>query len=271
MVYYEPNDALVARYPGGSFGINLYEFSTEHFFSAEDGMPYSSIGVITHGVVTIKSAYAKVDIPTGGIFYISADEKYTSTWTGDPDVVFWGLHAWPPLDRMSESGCFAISEIRNDGDIDAVGFFEDVCDLLTEGSPASQMRASAMYFDLVSRIIDRLTPGKDRHLPEALKTVTDYIDTDYAADMSVPELSATFHLSESTVYRLFRESLGTTPVSYRNDVRIDRSLKLLRDGRSIEETASEVGFNSAVYFRTAFIKRTGMTPGEYRKSLKGIR
>ena len=39
MVYYEPNDALVARYPGGSFGINLYEFSTEHFFSAEDGMP----------------------------------------------------------------------------------------------------------------------------------------------------------------------------------------------------------------------------------------
>ena len=89
--------------------------------------------------------------------------------------------------------------------------------------------------------------------------------------MSVPELSATFHLSESTVYRLFRESLGTTPVSYRNDVRIDRSLKLLSDGRSIEETASEVGFNSAVYFRTAFIKRTGMTPGEYRKSLKGIR
>ena len=88
MVYYEPNDALVARYPGGSFGINLYEFSTEHFFSAEDGMPYSSIGVITHGVVTIKSAYAKVDIPTGGIFYISADEKYTSTWTGDPDVDF---------------------------------------------------------------------------------------------------------------------------------------------------------------------------------------
>lgn len=39
MVYYEPNDALVARYPGGNFGINLYEFSTEHFFSAEDGMP----------------------------------------------------------------------------------------------------------------------------------------------------------------------------------------------------------------------------------------
>lgn len=84
MVYYEPNDALVARYPGGSFGINLYEFGTEHFFSAEDGMPYSSIGIITHGVVTLKSAYAKVDIPTGGIFYIPADEKYTSTWTGDP-------------------------------------------------------------------------------------------------------------------------------------------------------------------------------------------
>ena len=260
MVYYEPDDALVARYPGGSFGINLYEFSTEHFFSAEDGMPHSSIGVVTHGVVTLKSAYSKVDIPTGGIFYIPADEKYTSTWTGAPDVVFWGLHAWPPLDRMSESGCFAISEIRNDGDIDAVGFFEAVCDLLTEGSPASQMRASAMYFDLVSRIIDRLTPGKDRRLPEALKTVTDYIDTDYASDMSVPELSAMFHLSESTVYRLFR-----------NDVRIDLSLKLLIDGCSIEETASEVGFNSAVYFRTAFIKRTGMTPGEYRKSLKGIR
>lgn len=271
MVYYEPGDLLIARYPGGNFGITRFEFGAEHFFCTEEGMPHSSIGVITQGTVTLKSAYEKVDVPTGGVFYIPADEKYTSTWTGDPDIVFWGLHAWPPLDRLSGSGCFAISEIRNDGDIDAVGFFEDVRELLTTGDPAGQLRAAALYFDLASRILDRLKPGRDRHLPETLKMITDHIDSDYASDTSVPELSGRFHVSESTLYRLFRESLGTTPVSYRNDVRVDRSLKLLRDGCSIEETASDVGFNSAVYFRTAFIKRTGMTPGEYRKSLKGIK
>ena len=73
-------------------------------------------------------------------------------------------------------------------------------------------------------------------------------------------------MSESTLYHLFRRYLGTTPVNYRNELRIERSLELLESGMSVERTAEEVGFNSSVYFRSVFMNSTGMTPSEYRKS-----
>ena len=80
-----------------------------------------------------------------------------------------------------------------------------------------------------------------------------------------------FNVSESTLYHLFRRFLGTTPVNYRNDIRIERALPLIEGGKTIEETAAEVGFNSAIYFRSVFINKTSMTPSEYRKSRMNVK
>ena len=78
-------------------------------------------------------------------------------------------------------------------------------------------------------------------------------------------LAAAACISESRLFHLFREELGTTPVKFRNEIRAERAAQALRSGTaSIDEIAMTHGFHSTVYFRETFKRVTGMTPSEYR-------
>ena len=66
------------------------------------------------------------------------------------------------------------------------------------------------------------------------------------------------------MYRLFREETGTTPIEYRNRLRIQRACQLLR-GRecTIGEIAALLGFESVYYFSRVFKKLTGVAPSRW--------
>ena len=145
-------------------------------------------------------------------------------------------------------------------------FFAEMYRLMASREADKRLHAVGMYYDFAGKVIGSLRPRENETLPPALGEIIGFIERDSVSDISVPELSERFRVSESTLYHLFRRYLGTTPVNYRNELRIERSLELLESGMSVERTAEEVGFNSSVYFRSVFMNSTGMTPSEYRKS-----
>ncbi len=256
------------RYPGGYLMVKRYRFSLNHYFETNMGETRTSFGHIVSGQVELRSQSGSVRLAAGNTFYIPSNEKYSSIWTGTPDIDFYGLHAFPPLDAMSDTGSFAFGKVELPYEIRAKELFGEMHRLMDSGV-GDKLRAVGMYYDFAGRVLGSLRTRKNEPMPEILCAAMDYIDSNSAADDSVPELASRLHVSESTLYHLFRNYLGTTPVNYRNEVRIERSLPLIESGMSVEATASEVGFNSSVYFRTVFIESTGMTPREYRKSRSG--
>jgi transcriptional regulator GlxA family with amidase domain len=73
-------------------------------------------------------------------------------------------------------------------------------------------------------------------------------------------------LTERTLLRRFRGSVGRTPVQYLQAVRIERAKRLLATGgESADEIAAMVGYADATAFFKAFRELTGLTPGEYRR------
>ncbi len=75
----------------------------------------------------------------------------------------------------------------------------------------------------------------------------------------------------STVYfrRLFGEMLGTTPARYVLSLRILRAKELLASGLYTAEKVAELsGFSDPAIFCRRFRKETGMTPIEYKSSVK---
>lgn len=253
------------RYPGGYIMVSNYKFSLNHYFETNMCEARTSFGYIVRGQVELRSQGGSVRLSAGDTFYIPSNEKYSSIWTGTPDIDFYGLHVFPPLDAMSETGSFAFGKVELPDGIRAEELFVEMHRLMGGGA-GDKLRAVGMYYDFAGRVLGSLRPRKNEPLPEVLCEMMSYIDRNSRADDSVPELAARFHMSESALYQLFRRYLGTTPVSYRNGLRIERSLPLIESGKSVEETAAEVGFNSSVYFRAVFIESTGMTPSEYRKS-----
>ncbi len=94
-----------------------------------------------------------------------------------------------------------------------------------------------------------------------------YIDVHYREELSVDELSSRCRLSRSHYVMAFRRCVGTPPLKYLNQVRIEHACRLLLQGKmTMGEVACEVGFSGGNYFCRLFKRSKGMTPGEFIRS-----
>lgn len=102
------------------------------------------------------------------------------------------------------------------------------------------------------------------------KQVIDSVKGYVTANFKDPDLSLTSaaeHASVSTGYLsgLFKKETGTNFVKYLTDVRMEKSIQLLRTtDMKTYEIAFETGFSNPHYFSVAFKKYTGMSPSEFR-------
>ncbi len=79
-----------------------------------------------------------------------------------------------------------------------------------------------------------------------------------ARDLSA--LAREVGLSERSLFRNFQKETGLGPGQWRRHMQLLRSLELLAEGRSVTETALEVGYESAGAFTRAFHQVLGVTP-----------
>ena len=99
-----------------------------------------------------------------------------------------------------------------------------------------------------------------------LKAARDYIATNYPLPVSVEDISAAAGVSRTTLFRVFKSELNTTPVEYLISFRIAQAKRLLSETDiSVTAVARSVGYEDNLYFSRAFRSAEGMSPTEYRK------
>lgn len=103
-----------------------------------------------------------------------------------------------------------------------------------------------------------------------LRSLTDAVAFDPAADHSVPALAARAHVSPRHLARLFRQELQTTPSAYVESVRLDAAVRLLHEGRSVAVTAQRSGIGSPETLRRLFVARFGVSPSAYQQRFRSI-
>ena len=95
----------------------------------------------------------------------------------------------------------------------------------------------------------------------------DYIHENYMQDFPQEVLSSLCHLSPTHFRRLFREQIGTSPLSFLHQTRILKSCTLLRSSTlSVTEIADRVGYNSLSSYNRHFAQALGSTPRAWRKA-----
>ena len=118
-------------------------------------------------------------------------------------------------------------------------------------------------------------PGGQEQYSEPLQFQTQSTDrfADLAAwmvghlhqDLSVEALAERACLCPRHFSRRFKDTFGTTPAAFVEDLRLGEARqRLATPGQSVESVARSVGFRSADSFRRAFERRFGITPGGYR-------
>ena len=103
-----------------------------------------------------------------------------------------------------------------------------------------------------------------------LDTAISYIDEHFSAcSITVAELAKLCGVSESWFRRLFAARYGVAPSRYITNRRIERAKELIASGiTTIESAAGLSGFEDPAYFSRIFKAEVGMTPREYRDSMK---
>jgi AraC-like DNA-binding protein len=93
-----------------------------------------------------------------------------------------------------------------------------------------------------------------------------YIYENYAEDISMAFLAGLSGITPQHMCRLFRSALNMRPNEYLLERRIEVAKKLLGENTfSVAETAEKCGFRDAGYFITVFRRKTGISPGAFRR------
>ncbi len=105
---------------------------------------------------------------------------------------------------------------------------------------------------------------------EILRKALNYIDENYAEDISIETLVKICNLSESHFRRQFKEYMHSSPKEYINLIRVDHACRLLANtDEAVERIAVLTGFQTAGSLIRNFKKMVGMPPGEWRKKIEG--
>lgn len=92
-----------------------------------------------------------------------------------------------------------------------------------------------------------------------------YIQKHYRK-LTLEEIAAQFHYSQTNLNRVFRKYTGTTIGRYIRELRLMQAENLLSSSQlSVEEIAAEVGYEDISYFIGQFKNAYGATPLQYRK------
>jgi len=97
--------------------------------------------------------------------------------------------------------------------------------------------------------------------------VISYMIENHSRNLTLNGLSEYAGVSKSYLGFLFRSVTGRSPIDYLIEIRINMAKNLLKDGLSVTETSSLVGFNDIYYFSRAFRKREGICPSKYISGL----
>lgn len=230
----------VSRPQGGAFHQFLYIEEGAGLFETKNG----SIRLFQGTVVFTRKGFP--------ISYRQDGDRFQTGW-----ISFDGILSDSLLDYLH-----APSFVYTSGK-PVLPLMEQLCKLAARNE--SPERLSAVVYDLVIRFFEALRA--DTQTPSLLCAKA-YIEQNFARDLAVSEIAEAAGISESLLFRLFRNEEHTTPVEYVRRIRIRHATQLLSHVPAIpvSQIASACGFWDVSYFCRVFRRQTGMSPGTYRSS-----
>lgn len=115
------------------------------------------------------------------------------------------------------------------------------------------------------RCIDSVIQKDEQPLSKS-QLIMQYVDTNYRFINSIEDITNIFEVSESYIFKIFKQNYNTTPKHYIYSLKLKNVCMWLKNrDTTIKSIAFNSGFDCYEYFVRLFKKEIGCTPSEYRK------
>lgn len=245
-----------------STGINF--FRQPGLREDAEGIDAVEICTVARGVCEIEQHGKMVRLSAGESLYkmpgehrrkrvLSPDgaEIYWVTFDGKGAVEFMKSYGYP-------AGALPTGECP-------VELYNEICRLLISGTEGAFRKMIPLYAELIARLpgSEVQTETGNQLLLECQQLIlTNFSDPDFNID-ALAEISG---MHRTTLFRIFRRELDTTPQEYLMQCRIDHAVYLLQTTLiPVNIIAESSGFKRSNYFCRIIRSRCGRTPEQLRK------
>lgn len=145
--------------------------------------------------------------------------------------------------------------------------FLRIAELFLSADAADELTAAGELLLLVASLDHLRSTGDAPGGGSVLAAAQQYIHAHYEEELTVELLARKCNVSASYLHKLFAEKLGQSP----HDTIVSRRISaakamLINSDLALSDIAIRCGFNSQAYFSDCFRRKTGMTPGAFRKN-----
>jgi transcriptional regulator GlxA family with amidase domain len=104
------------------------------------------------------------------------------------------------------------------------------------------------------------------HADAEVRRCEEFLSEQFRAPDVLKQAVDSAGVPERTLKRRFKAATGQSLIDYVQNLRIEEAKRLLETTRaSVEEIGHEAGYENQAFFGRLFKRRTGLTPGQYRR------
>lgn len=240
--------------PNHTYGPTIRDYHLLHFVFSGKGVLH--INDKTYSLTEGQGFF----IPLGATTTYKADSE---------DPWFYG---WVGFSGESSNQQIALKGLSNDKIVFNFNDSDELLNVLKElvrayGNEGNGFVSIAKLFEIFSLI----NPEHDSSAMQSgiINEVILDIETNYAGDVTVEELSKKYNISRSQLFRLFKTKLDISPQQYIKHYRINHAADLLRrTDLTIGQVMEQSGFSNISNFSRQFKSVYGRSPKEFREYIK---
>lgn len=163
-----------------------------------------------------------------------------------------------------------LAQVAQDIDL-ASGDYSDLRlqNLYDTRAHATPAEAALWLRNVFGQLMTLRRENADNSIRAVISHVQEYIVQHLGEDISLTKLAEYVHVNASYLSRVFKQETGSNLKDYIWELRLNRACELLRrPDLRIHEISAQLGFQTSSYFSYFFKKGTGMTPREFRDSVR---
>jgi transcriptional regulator GlxA family with amidase domain len=142
------------------------------------------------------------------------------------------------------------------------------------GSPGEALRIAKVYLlkwhsegQLPYATLVRRNP----HADSVVRNCERWLGEHFREGDAIKKVVVSTDIPERTLKRRFKAATGVTFIDYLQNLRVEEAKRLLESGQlPMDEISVEVGYEDTSFFRRLFKRRTGLTPGQYRRMFQPV-
>ena len=204
---------------------------------------------------------------SGSFVLFAPGEKQHHIYNGNKTAEFYYVHfscsSLPADIALNTSTLYDLPLNRKVCDI-----FEELIDETTRKQPFFEKLCIYKLLSLLT-LLDRAIAYDNHPERENLERIAksvQHMNRDYNSNFTLQDYANLCSMSKYHFLRVFERIVGSTPLEYRNSIRMQHAVDLLLEKKlSVEEISNMVGYSSAAYFSSAFKQKYGLSPKQYQK------